>query len=182
MVRFRWIPIIIDDVKNFENFQMTRCIYFSIESDFPTSQWVSEYDGKRLPLYLLELSGIIYKPLGRNYYFKSVDLINEVFQTIEASDYLYVDTNDIWIPNKLFSQPKRGLVYRVREDLFLKAYKYRVGQMTSEEFWEAFYSEPHKFLSFSKEETIAFQKWADLQINEARELYHKRQDLALKFV
>lgn len=106
----RSIPIMVDDVKNYINFNMTRCSYFSIECDLPSSGWILELKKRDIPFYLISLSGVIEGPVGDNYIFNSSELIEELFDIVEEIPELFIDVNDIWLPNLLFkySLLKRG--------------------------------------------------------------------------
>lgn len=42
------IPVLIDDIKDYPNFEMTRCTYFTIDSDMPSPDWVLELDNKKI--------------------------------------------------------------------------------------------------------------------------------------
>jgi hypothetical protein len=172
------VPVIIDDIKIYLNFQMTRCTYFTVESDFPSPNWFLQLNNHQLPFYLLGLSGIIFKPFGDSETFESVELINEVFNLIESNTSLYIDTNDIWLPNFLFKEHKRGQIYRIENDLFLKAFLFRETKIDEEEFL-IYCKEFFKSLYYSSKETEVFHEWINQQINEAREIYPKNKNMEL---
>jgi len=181
-VRSKSIPVIIDDVKYYEKFKMTRCVYYNVESDLPSPNWVLDHDRKRIPLYIYNLSGIIYKPFGKKIYFNTSDLIKDYFRKIDKIENIYIDMNDIWLPNKFFSKYIRGSVYRIKEKLFLKAYMFREGRISLEDFLDICDAMSEKMVFYSEEETRAFKEWSDHQIDDAKKLYQKREKLALKYL
>jgi len=176
------VPIMIDDIKKYKNFDMTRCTYFSIESDLPSGEWVLELKNRDIPFYLLELSGIITEPTGNEAHFDSSYLIDELFDTIEASPELFIDINDIWLPNFLFrnSPHKRGDVYRIKEKLFIEADRFREDKIPKERF-EMYCRELEDYLFYSEIETRSFKEWARNQIEMAKKKYPKNPELALKW-
>jgi hypothetical protein len=176
------IPIIIDDVKKYKKFQMTRCTYFSIECDAPASGWMLSLGDREIPFYLLGLSGIIFKPLGDKDVFGSEYLIDELFDTIEEHPSLYIDINEIWLPNFLFKQsyPERGSIYRVRDDLFTKAFSFTSNRMSEKDFLSTC-EHLIENIWFSEEETKSFSEWGWAQINNAKEAFPKNPALALRW-
>jgi hypothetical protein len=174
------IPVIIDDVKKYDNFDMTRCVYFTIESDLPSPNWLLTFEGKNIPFYLLGLSGIIFKPFGEKDIFDSVDLIDDLFDSIEKNISLYVDTNDIWLPNFLFKRQERGQVYRINNNLFLKSYLYRDNKIPESEFI-SYCKEIPDGLHYSLTETKIFHDWMMKQIEEATRIYPKNKNMELNW-
>ena len=178
----RSIPIMIDSIKKYKDFSMSRCTYFTVESDTPSPNWIINLEHLRIPFYLLGISGIIWKPLGDQLTFKSPDLVDELFEAIERIPELYVDINDIWLPNFLFrpGSPKRGNVYRVAEKLFAEAYRYRQDQIQQKKFL-LYCEEAIRLISFSGIETKSFHEWEMNQIAIAKNIYPKNKEFALKW-
>lgn len=178
------IPVITDDVKMHKIFDITRLTYFSIECDVPSPNWTLILGDQSIPFYLLGLSGIIWKPIGESDIFNSPYLIEQLFNTIEENPSLYVDINDIWLPNFLFSNfdnvHKRGSVYRVKEDLFIRAHNYRENRIPAKQF-QSICKELKDGIAFSRDETISFQNWINNQIEKAKKLYPKNSKLKLKW-
>ena len=176
------IPIMIDDIKQYKGFDMTRCTYFSIESDIPAGEWILRLKDLEIPFYLIGLSGIITEPIGEKTEFDSPHLIDEIFKTIEESPELFVDINDIWLPNFMFKNAPhvRGSVFRTKEKLFAEAIRFREDKIPTEKF-EKSCRELKDYLFYSKKETQVFKEWAIKQINIAKETYPKNPELALKW-
>jgi len=176
------IPIMIDDIKQYKGFDMTRCTYFSIESDIPAGEWILRLKDLEIPFYLIGLSGIITEPIGDKAEFDSPHLIDEIFKTIEESPELFVDINDIWLPNFMFKgfPHVRGSVFRTKEKLFAEAIRFREDKIPTERF-EKSCRELKDYLFYSKKETQSFKDWATHQINTAIETYPKNSELALKW-
>jgi hypothetical protein len=175
------VPVVVDDVKRYGKFKMTRCTYFTIECDAPSSNWVLELGKKSIPFLLIGLSGLIVRPIGGGRLFESSDSIDELFKTIESDPSLYVDINDLWLPNKLFQGlPHRGEVYRVGSRLFHVAYLCREERISEDQFFRQC-SELKSLIRLSKKETRSFASWSRLQIERARDSYPKSKGLELKW-
>ena len=167
------VPLVIDDVKRMRDFEMSRCIYFSIECDVPWAGWTMDISKNRIPFLMVGLSGIIYVPAaGRE--FDEPEEFESLFNLIEKQKDIYVETNDLWIPNFAFSKSpvQRGEIYRIGEKFFHDAYKYRENIISADKFigrctkseWQALYS---------AKETKAWSKWNHNKIQEAKQ-YHER--------
>ena len=104
------VPVVVDDVKRYGKLKMARCTYFTIECDAPSSNWVLELGKKSIPFLLIGLSGLIVRPIRGGRLFESSDSIDELFDTIESHPSLYVDINDLWLPNKLFQGLPHGRI------------------------------------------------------------------------
>lgn len=57
-----FLPMLVDDVKTYSDFQMTRTLYFSVAADAPPSHLHLARNGDRLPCYLLGLAGSFTSP------------------------------------------------------------------------------------------------------------------------
>lgn len=120
------VPVLVDSLKEYGDFRMARCMYFSIECDTPGAGWTLSLRSETIPFLMLGLSGIITSELrGRE--FQSVDDIEALFESIEEHDSLYIDINDVWLPLELFADIKdfkRSPLYRIPSELFSMAYDY----------------------------------------------------------
>ncbi|HEX7320648.1 MAG TPA: hypothetical protein VF399_09895 [bacterium] len=176
------IPIIVDDIKNYADFEMTRCTYFIIESDIPSPGWILGLGRFKFPFYLLGLSGIISIPLGVENRFNTSETIQSLFDEIESNTNLYVTVNDIWLPNSLFKRNyhKRGCVYRITTELFIKAYEYRYNRIHKEQFIENCRELRGRF-TYSDDETSSFTSWAQGIVKKAKNIYPKNRELALRW-
>lgn len=182
------IPVILDDVKKYRDFEMARCTYFNIECDAPSPGWSMGPAERGIPFYLLGLTGVIWKPFGEKDFFDSVDLIDELFHAIEEDPSLYVDTNEVWLPNILFKPAalKRGNVFRVRDDLFRAAYSFSADRISKEKFLSFCGSlveggRPADVVRHSEKETETFRDWEKEQIRIAKDTYPKKPEYALKW-
>lgn len=181
--RINSIPVMLDDIRKYDDFDMSRCTYFTIESDAPSPNWVLGPQSLNIPFYLLGLSGIIWKPLGDHHIFDSPESIDGLFDAIEDRSELYIDVNDIWLPNYLFDDlpHERGNVYRIEEKLFVESYLYRHDRVSLEQFLKSC-EELRKSIAFSEIETKAFKKWEMNQIEQARDVvYPKKSESELKW-
>jgi len=176
------IPIMIDDVKDVEEFKMTRCTFFNIESDLPSGDWILELKDCNIPYFSVGLSGIITGALGDNPIFESSESVDELFKAIEDNDELFIDINDIWLPNFLFEDTlhNRGDVYRIKEKLFIEASRFREDKISKEAFEKSCY-EMKDLLAFSEIETEAFKAWSKNQIETAKARFPKNPDRKLTY-
>ena len=164
------IPVILDGIRKYDGCYMSRCSYFIMESDLSAESnalspnWMLMMQALNVPFYLLELSGIIWKPLGDSYIFDSPDSIRDLFDAIDSSPLLRADTSDIWLPGYLFknSPKERGSVYRIQGRLFSQAYSYQKGRISPEQFLE-FCEESRSRIAFSELETRSFSAWRDME-------------------
>ncbi|MEN8180335.1 MAG: hypothetical protein ABFS39_17175 [Pseudomonadota bacterium] len=172
------VPITVDSVKNTPSYLMTRCTYFSIESSEPTPGWGLHLFDSDIPFVMLGLSGVVTSPPGGMPYFDKPDHLDNLFEAIEQKDELYIDTNDVWLPNILFpqsySEPQRGQVYRIGFDLFRLAYLLREEINTDQEFLERMKEwRVSGILEASNSETDALMQWNQNQIEAIQEQYHE---------
>jgi len=176
------VPVIVDDVKRHPGFLMTRCTYFSIECDQPSPGWTLSLKNAHIPFYMLGLSGIVLSPPGNEHEFVSASDIRELFDHIEAHDHLFVDVNDLWLPNACFpnDEIERGAVCRVGPRLFDLAFQFRHDLLPRQEF-ELLAREFGHEVTLSRRETEAFRAWSDGQIATAREQYHQKTSFALEW-
>lgn len=175
------VPIIVDDVKIYPNFSMTRCTYFTIESETTAPGWVLTMAGKNIPFFLTGISGVITQPLDDDPLFDSVSQIDDLFDIIEEISTLYIDTNDIWLPNFLFEPPpRRSEVYRVKSELFAAAHLFRDHKIMEDEFLEIC-EKQKEAIYLSEKESESFRSWEKNQVNLARDIYPKDKSLELEW-
>jgi hypothetical protein len=161
---------------------MTRLTYFSIECDEPSPNWVLSLQGTHIPFHLLGLSGIILSPAVGKARFDSLEEIEQTFSIIEKNSSLYVDVNDLWLPNfLLYFAKKRGYVYRVTRKLFLLAVHFRENRISKEDFSRSCV-EMKRMIRCSLLESKAFREWSKFQVDEAKGLYPKSERHALKWI
>lgn len=174
------VPVVVDSTKNLNGFSMTRCNYLSVECHEPRPGWQLGIGPERFPFLMLQLTGIIQRPIG-GIKFGDPDEIEDLFQLIEEEAGLFIKIEDLWLPNDLFDrEPEPGSVYRVGTDLFSYAVQFRAGRMdqetflmTAEEFSEGF--------TFSEEETSVFERWWEKERQMASDQYPKDKELVLSW-
>jgi len=175
------IPVIVDSVKQLDNFRMTRCTYLSIENDTPSPDWTLNNE---LPFMLNTLSGIIMEPFGGGE-FVDVGLIDDLFNQIQDTYEFFIGINDLWLPNIIFPLKKysQGDVFRIDTALFKVAYLYNNGRISDDEYMEKclHLKEEVPLILFSEVETAAFTRWAERQIDAAKQAYPKDETLALEW-
>ena len=115
------IPVVIDDVKKFPSFAMSRCNYFSIECDEPSVVSFEELGTPSITFLSVGLSGVLFGPSLEDREFDGTEKIESLFNSVEEDAGCFVELNDIWLPNKMFGDrdPVRGDVYRVSQELFI---------------------------------------------------------------
>ncbi len=178
------VPVIVDSVKKISGFKMTRVSYFSIESVEPSLGWHLILTEKNLvlPFLMLNLSGIIVSPLHGGPVFGSVDEIEDLFSLVEdgSDGTLFIDINDLWLPNQVFpKEALRGEVYRLPQELFLAAMKFRKGIMEKRKF-SSFAREHRGQIATSPDETGVFREWTKREIELAKEKYQENKKYQLK--
>ena len=95
------IPVIIDDVKDQPGFQMSRCTYFSLASNVPSTD-ITLDTRINSPSLMVGFVSVICRPSNRSLLFDSPRKISGLFERVEKNQGLYVDINDLWLPNFLF--------------------------------------------------------------------------------
>lgn len=175
------VPIIIDNVKNYEAFQMSRCSYFSIKSDTPAPGWMLNIENFRIPFLMMGLSGVIMSPSTKSPTFDSPQSFSDLFESIESHESLYIDTDDIWLPNIFFSRGnnKRGNVFRIPVALFQLAMNFRI-DIISEKIFIELSSEHLDSIEFSPSETKSLSTWMKQEIDQAREEYKQNPQKRLE--
>ena len=170
------VPIAIDSVKHIETYNMTRCTYFSIENSAPAPGWTLSLQDINIAFIMMDLSGVITSPPGASR-FDNPDHLDRLFEVVEQKEELYVDTNDIWIPNALFNRSggkiQRGDVYRIGFDLFRVAFMLKEEARSDEEFLRRMrHLNTPEVLEFSIDETAALRDWNERQIDINKAYYH----------
>jgi len=174
------IPVIIDDVKDQAGFQMSRCTYFSIASNVPSPD-ITLDRRINLPSIMVGFISVICRPSNRSMLFDKPDKISGLLERVEKNQGLYVDINDLWLPNFIFDEEnrKRSSVYRIDTELFRLAFNYQ-NEIISDEDFIKFCRDMKLTADFSPKETIAFSKWGREQIEHARKYYKENTSRWLK--
>jgi hypothetical protein len=174
------VPILVDGVRSDIEFPLARCVYFSIQSDSPSSDWRMTLGRRGVRFSMMGLSGVVRKSLkGRT--FTTAESIDELFGLVEEHPALRIGTDDIWLPESLFQlKPSRGEVYRIPYSLFEKAHAYRGDRIAADEYLKHC-EELRAYIRFSRSETKAFKEWASRQVKRAFEKYHEHPDRGLKY-
>ena len=175
------IPVMVDDRKDLGEFMMTRVAYYYVEAIEPSPDIPIDFRNLGIPVLTLEFSGVIHRPSELKEYFETPDQVEEVFRTVERHPSLYVDSDNLWIPNKLFDKPpERGDIFRVPFDLFTKLYLLCRNDATLGPGISRL-NDKHNRITFSKIETIAFGKWTDGIVENVKAAYPKNESLKLKW-
>ena len=175
------IPVMIDDRKDVGDFRMSRATYFYVEAVEPSADIFIDHGNIGIKVLPLEFSGVIHKPLKRGIYFKTPEQIEEFFQAVESNPSLYVDSDNIWIPNNIFNKdPERGDIYRVPTDLFVKLYSFCRDDATLHAGISRF-NDKNNLILFSKVETIAFADWTKRILEDVKASYPKNENLKLEW-
>jgi len=192
------VPVVIDAVHESPN--ISRAVYFCFEAVEPAADWSLTIGDLRVPFFMLGVSGVI---LGAGFPnlpfpagvlpFQSPEYIENTFLTIEQTGVLAVVTTRLWLPNTLLRLAKEDVarqdVFRLRRDVFGSAHLLAREMMPAEKIerhFEPYCGEYHKSqeptppgqapVTFSKEETAAFQHWTRLQMEQAAAHYREQVD------
>jgi hypothetical protein len=177
------IPVSLDAVRNLDGMDMARVTYFVIGSEVPEPTWqlrparASEYS-----IEVLGLTGVICGPGLRSPMFRNADELTALFEEVEANKGLSIEIEDLWIPLSWLSrgrEPERGDVFRLRLPLFQAAYRFRIEDISQQEFLQA--TEWTGSVSYSAEETDAFRAWAQDRIADAVAAFPKDPQLELAY-
>lgn len=176
------IPVIVDDIKRMDEFQMTRCSYYSIEAETTSSNWIVELENRKIPHYLFGLQGLLTNPIGGGE-FQNPGQITSIIEQIEFDDSLIVDINDIWLPNNLFDDRphKRGDVYRISLGVYSIAHKYRYNQISADRYISSCIELKNE-IRYSQMESETFAEWAKSQVEEAKMVYKKNKKYQLDYI
>lgn len=172
------IPVMIDDVKrDLESFEMTRTRFLLIESTEPEVGLTAAASEVRLPAFLLSLSGVVYRPSESSDTFNSAKQIEELHETVEASELLEMESDELWLPtspiDEVRSEPKFGDVFRVALPLFRLSMSFGRDGVTLASFLEQANSMRQQ-VTYSDVETSAFRDWYQQQVEEAEVNYEKQ--------
>jgi hypothetical protein len=180
------IPVIVDDIKRLNGFDMTRCVYFHIDCEDTLDPWLLGLGGTEVPFLMLGLSGIIMQPMSGRSEFESPQDIEQLFSFIEGlrrqerdEAHLNVEIADMWLPNGVMQRRGeilRGDVYRVDLVLFESAIAFTAGRLDYGRFLERSISGQREVF-FSERETKVIQEWATRTISRSRESRHPELQL-----
>jgi len=178
------VPVIVDDVKTHEGFEMTRCTYFTIACDDPIPGQSLGTDFLPIPFTLMGLAGVLTRPPNGDR-FDEPESFDELLQAIDENERLpnlYVDVNDLWIPNTAFTDgpARRGDVYRLPEALFFAAVQYR-SDLISARSYESIAADYTETLRPSPHESRAFKEWGRRSVEGAKAQYEERAEMALRW-
>jgi hypothetical protein len=177
------IPVSLDAVRNLDGTDMARVTYFVIGSEVPEPTWqLRPARASQYSIEVLGLTGVICGPGLRSPMFRSPDEITALFEEVEANAVLSIEIEDLWIPLFWLSrgrEPERGDVYRLRLPLFQAAYRFRIEDISQQEFLQT--TEWTGSVSYSAEETDAFRAWAQGRIEDAVAAYPKDPELELAY-
>ncbi len=176
------IPVQIDDIRHLADFQKTRCNYFRIEfsggpftGTFPVPSGLDELRIAAWGNWAV-LTGPTVGVDDRDLFLSS-DSIGQTFLKIEETEGLFLDLGYIWLPNQIFGMKTKkddiriGDVYRLSTQLFQKCYLF-VAEMITEKEWLYYCQSFSKEIHPSPDETAAFRKWRQQQIQRSYERYH----------
>jgi hypothetical protein len=174
------VPVMVDDRKDIDAFMMTRVAYYYVEAMEPSPDIPLNYSEMGIPVLPLEFSGAIHQPSDTQRYFETPDQIEALFRAVEGYGSFYVDSDNIWVPTKLFNKPPaRGHIYRIPFGLFIKMYTLCRNDAVLDADVSRFGYENDPIL-FSEIETIAFSQWASGILENVIAAYPKNEHLKLK--
>lgn len=178
-----FIPVQIDDIKQHDRLGLTRCTYFCVACDDPSPGWTLTLSGRSLPMMLVDLSGVLWRPASHvGETFSDAAEISELFAAIEQHGDLYVDIDSLWLPNSLLKEvpARRGTTLRVGLPLFALGVRFYDGRIGTDEFI-ADAGEMMGQIAYDEREDAAFRQWALNQVSEVTESYPKNAELALEW-
>jgi hypothetical protein len=180
-MKVKSIPVMVDDCKDEDEFKITRAAYFYIEAIEPIPDIPLVDKNLKIPILPLEFSGVLHSP-GKGFeYFETPELIEELFLAVESNKSLYIDSDNIWIPNSLFNKhPGRGDIFRISLEYFIQQYSICRDDATLDSGITQI-NERSGLVIYSENETIAFEKWANEIISDVKAAYPKSEELKLSW-
>lgn len=196
---YRTIPLLIDDVKQIGDFQMTRCTFFRIEAGAAVIDFVATLRGLGVPFAIFGSTFVIDRPAKGGDRFEDPAQLNALFDQIEDLEGLVVETSHLWLPNQLFhfgeepgsnsDEPhpelQRGSVWRLPRELFALTLQFQRESLSAERLLakgrELLQSDRYS-LHYSSSETEVFRAWSAAQIRDSIANYEqnlKQPGLAL---
>jgi len=186
------IPVIVDDrPKRLGAFQMTRCTFFTIEATEAVDDWVAQLRVDNVPFLLLGLFAVVHRPDLEAARFTSPQQISSLFDKIEDTEGLVVESAAIWLPNLLVEEAagerpprgddddvtKRGDVFRVDFGLFQESLRFLNNVLSAERFTEQCMELRRRgpLVEWSPEEAETFQRWSHEHILEAKDNYERQR-------
>lgn len=180
---------------------MSRVTYFVVTTDSPSSEWQIPLPtvGTLAGVGALGVAGVVYRALRSgidasadheaDLFVRSAD-IAALFALEHTNPSLSIQLEDVWLPTDWLREardwgtetrhgrhPERGLVYRVGLMTFQAAYRYTSGDVDLEALAELGGGDD---VFFSPIETDALRRWAQGEIDQARESF-PRKDLKLRY-
>lgn len=174
------IPVLVDDVKRLEGFEMARCTYFTVEAAAAVDDWVAGLRARGSPFLILGISPVLHRPDLEEARFQSAEQVDRLFSAIEEVEGLLVETAHIWLPNFLLpgGSRERGEILRVAFGLFQKALLFQQELIGPERFLEEcreLLESEYAAVEPSPGETAAFRDWSAAQLDEARRHYAEQR-------
>lgn len=184
------IPVIADTIRNIDDFDMVRCLYYSVQSDDPLPNWSLTMQGSHFPILLLNLEAIIMGPPNDALVFNRASDVNEMYNFIEEQTQLFVDINELWIPIKWINNNiKQGMVFRIPPTLFTLCWQFCNNRISVSDLFDNVKAiEPNDqsfsvsggMVAYSDHETRVFNEWTNMQIEQSQKNYHNNKHLKLK--
>lgn len=187
------VPVLIDAVRWLDDFDMGRCLFYTLEVSAAVDDWAAWLRARQVPFLLLGIWPVLLRPDLETPRFTSAKQIDQLFDEIEAHEGLLVETAHTWLPIMLFevdsqwdlaleaegSSARRGAVWRVSLELFQTALRFERGLLSSAGFAEqcrTLADSGFPPLVYSPQETEVFRSWSTAQIEAARKNYEQQRD------
>ncbi|MGW8224860.1 MAG: hypothetical protein ACWGOY_03965 [Anaerolineales bacterium] len=186
------IPILIDDIKQLQDFNMTRGTFFTIDASGMGDDWVAMLRGQGVPFLILGVTNVLHRPDLKNLLFDSATQIDRLFDRIESVEGLVVESEYIWLPNILFDPQvdsysagqtpahlQRGAVWRIGFGLFQTALTFRQEVIPADTYIERcrqFIHSAQIEIVYSPGESNAFRSWSGEQFEAAKVNFLQQRD------
>lgn len=185
----RAVPVIVDALRSIDDTPMTRCLYYTIAAAEPEQAGLTMPNGIGVPFLLLGAGGVLYRPSEARERFESAEDIEAVYRLVEEHETLSVELEYLWFPARPLArvapkgQPARGLVFRLRSDLFALAWRYRHGatDLTALLAGAEEAAGVEGAIAYSEAETLALGEFNRRQILDSRDNYVRQETLALAY-
>jgi hypothetical protein len=176
------IPVQIDSIKQMDDFQQTRCVYYRLEKTNGPVGWPLGANVTNMHIWTWGDWGVLTGPdftaEGASY-FDSKESIIKTIDRVESIEDMCIEQGYIWIPNELIlsrmskAKVRVGDIFRMSETLFRDCYRYTADMISESEWLES--CEAHSDgISYSSKETEVFRQWRKEQVGLFKERHHDK--------
>jgi hypothetical protein len=175
------VPVFVDNTAYVDRLEMTRFIYFYVESTELQATTYLESD-EAPAILLLDVEGVIVSGLGGKERLDTPEAIGELFEFFDERPPYVVTAGYLWLPNAFLetyigNELSRGDVVRVYTALFVQACMAAgpTGELRIDKV-----PPDVRPAYLSEEETVAFNEWTNRTVERVRKRYREQPEMNLR--